>query len=131
MTPGREAGPWHRGPQTATAEPRARITGAHRIRFLRARFPSIAEAVSRAASPGRESAVTYSSLPDRTLDKHELQRLVDDLASRPELWRERIAFSHEERYYASLHRDELRPLDAPAARLRQTVTGVQVLSPVT
>ncbi|MFF3611631.1 cysteine dioxygenase [Streptomyces sp. NPDC002580] len=50
--------------------------------------------------------MTYASLPDRTLDKRELQRLVDDLASRPELWRDRIAFSHEERHYASPHRDE-------------------------
>ncbi|MFG2310544.1 cysteine dioxygenase [Streptomyces sp. NPDC048566] len=49
--------------------------------------------------------MTYSSLPDRTLDKHELRHLVDTLADRPELWRGQVAFSHEERHYASLHRD--------------------------
>ncbi|MFJ7966524.1 cysteine dioxygenase [Streptomyces sp. NPDC096324] len=49
--------------------------------------------------------MTYSSLPDRTLDKHELRQLVDDLAARPGLWRDLVAFSHEERHYVSLHRD--------------------------
>jgi predicted metal-dependent enzyme (double-stranded beta helix superfamily) len=50
--------------------------------------------------------MTYEALPDRTLDKRELQALVDDLATRPELWREQVAFSDEERHYASLYRDE-------------------------
>lgn len=50
--------------------------------------------------------MTYQALPDRTLDKRELQALVDDLAARPDRWREEVAFSDEERHYASLYRDE-------------------------
>ncbi|MEV4257611.1 cysteine dioxygenase family protein [Spirillospora sp. NPDC049652] len=45
-------------------------------------------------------------LPARPLDKHELRELVDELAERPELWRQHVAFSDGERHYASLHRDE-------------------------
>jgi quercetin dioxygenase-like cupin family protein len=48
----------------------------------------------------------WEALPARILDKHELQALVDDLATRPELWREHVAFSHEKRHYVSLYRDE-------------------------
>ncbi|NGO06451.1 cysteine dioxygenase [Streptomyces sp. HC44] len=50
--------------------------------------------------------MTYEALPDRVLDKRELKALVDDLAARPGLWREQVAFSDEQRHYASLHRDE-------------------------
>lgn len=46
------------------------------------------------------------SLPSRILDKHELRRLVDDLAQRPELWRDLVSFSDTERRYESLYRDE-------------------------
>ncbi|MFC6878719.1 MULTISPECIES: cysteine dioxygenase [Actinomadura] len=46
------------------------------------------------------------NLPARPLDKHELRALVDDLAERPELWRQHVAFSDDERHYASLYRDE-------------------------
>jgi len=42
----------------------------------------------------------------RDLDKHELRRLVEDLAARPELWREHVRFSSVERHYVSLHRDD-------------------------
>ncbi|MEU9113184.1 cysteine dioxygenase family protein [Streptomyces sp. NPDC048483] len=48
----------------------------------------------------------FQALPERNLDKRELQTLVDELAGRPELWREQVAFSDTERHYASLHRDE-------------------------
>lgn len=46
-----------------------------------------------------------AGLPDRALDKRELQRLVDELAAQPENWRDKVSFSREERHYASLHRD--------------------------
>ncbi|MET7475609.1 cysteine dioxygenase family protein [Streptomyces sp. NPDC005648] len=49
---------------------------------------------------------TYGVLPDRTLDQSELRSLVAELAARPELWREQVAFSDQQRHYASLHRDE-------------------------
>ena len=45
-------------------------------------------------------------VPARMLGKHELRRLVDDLASRPEEWAHHVAFSDGERHYASLYRDE-------------------------
>ena len=47
-----------------------------------------------------------TSLAHRDLDKHELRRLVDDLAGRPDLWRHQVAFSSGARHYASLHRDD-------------------------
>jgi len=49
---------------------------------------------------------TYETLPDRTLDQRELRSLVAGLAARPELWREQVAFSDQQRHYASLYRDE-------------------------
>jgi hypothetical protein len=42
----------------------------------------------------------------RDLAPVELQALVDDLAARGDLWRERVAFSDRERHYVSLHRDD-------------------------
>jgi hypothetical protein len=50
--------------------------------------------------------MAFDRLPERTLDRRELQILVDDLAERPELWRHQVAFSDDRRHYASLHRDE-------------------------
>ncbi|HEX2316062.1 MAG TPA: cysteine dioxygenase family protein [Thermomonospora sp.] len=50
--------------------------------------------------------MAFDRLPERTLDRRELQTLVDDLAERPELWRHHVAFSDDRRHYASLHRDE-------------------------
>jgi hypothetical protein len=44
-------------------------------------------------------------LPDRDLSQTELRKLAASLASRPDLWREHLAFSDDERVYASLHRD--------------------------
>ena len=48
----------------------------------------------------------WADLPPRVLAKHELHRLVDDLARRPELWQELVAFSDTERRYESLYRDD-------------------------
>jgi predicted metal-dependent enzyme (double-stranded beta helix superfamily) len=50
--------------------------------------------------------MTISSLPARYLDKAELAELVEELAGRPELWDDQVAYSEDHRHYASLHRDE-------------------------
>jgi predicted metal-dependent enzyme (double-stranded beta helix superfamily) len=50
--------------------------------------------------------MTISSLPARYLDKRELAELVGQLANRPDLWDEQIAYSDDHRHYVSLHRDE-------------------------
>ena len=50
--------------------------------------------------------MTLDALPERTLDKHELRRLVDGLAEAPELWRNLVAFREDSRHFVSLHRDE-------------------------
>lgn len=47
-----------------------------------------------------------TSLAHRDLDKRELQSLVDDLAGRPDLWQQQVAFSSGARHYVSLHRDD-------------------------
>jgi hypothetical protein len=54
----------------------------------------------------QETPMTFEALPARTLDRRELQNLVDELAGRPELWRHHIAFSDTERHYVLLHRDD-------------------------
>ncbi len=46
------------------------------------------------------------SLPARDLDRAELEKLVERLARQPDLWRELVAFSNEERVFASLYRDD-------------------------
>ncbi|TDC84165.1 cysteine dioxygenase [Actinomadura sp. 7K507] len=51
-------------------------------------------------------AAGFESLPGRALDKRELRELVDEVAERPGLWRQHVAFSDGRRHYASLHRDE-------------------------
>jgi predicted metal-dependent enzyme (double-stranded beta helix superfamily) len=50
--------------------------------------------------------MSLESLPARSLDKHELRTLVDDLAREPESWREHVHFPDGQRHYVSLHRDE-------------------------
>jgi predicted metal-dependent enzyme (double-stranded beta helix superfamily) len=50
--------------------------------------------------------LAFESLPARSLDRHELRRLVDDLAGRPETWRRLVDFPDGHRHYVSLHRDE-------------------------
>ncbi|GAB3985054.1 hypothetical protein GCM10029978_096550 [Actinoallomurus acanthiterrae] len=50
--------------------------------------------------------MAFESLPARSLDRHELRRLVDDLAAHPETWRALVDFPDGKRHYVSLHRDE-------------------------
>ena len=50
--------------------------------------------------------MSWMSLPTRNLDRAELRELVDRLAREPELWREQVAFSDEERHFVSLYRDD-------------------------
>jgi quercetin dioxygenase-like cupin family protein len=50
--------------------------------------------------------MTWNSLPERSLDRRELQALVDTVAARPHLWEHLVAFSGEERHFVSLYRDE-------------------------
>lgn len=54
-----------------------------------------------------EAATSFPvELPPRTLGKHELQELVDELAKSREVWERHVAFPDGERHYASLYRDE-------------------------
>src|SRR5881392_1815575 len=46
-----------------------------------------------------------SDLPDRDLDRAELDELVATIAEQPRGWARHVAFDGEERVYASLHRD--------------------------
>ena len=46
------------------------------------------------------------ALPARYLDKGELTELVEDLAGRPDVWRDQVAYAGGRRHYASIHRDE-------------------------
>ncbi|WP_067489534.1 cysteine dioxygenase [Actinomadura hibisca] len=55
-------------------------------------------------TPG--AAACLEDLPARPLDKRELRDLVNALAADPGLWRQHVAFSADERHYASLYRDE-------------------------
>jgi predicted metal-dependent enzyme (double-stranded beta helix superfamily) len=52
------------------------------------------------------TAVTFPALPARYLDQDELTALVDDLAARPEAWRDQVTTAGGTRHFASLHRDE-------------------------
>jgi Cysteine dioxygenase type I len=51
------------------------------------------------------NTMTFPALPARNLDRRELARLANDIASQPELWRHHVAFSADGRHYASLYRD--------------------------
>jgi hypothetical protein len=42
---------------------------------------------------------------ERVLSKHELQEYVEQLATRPELWQEHVAFDTGGRHFASIFRD--------------------------
>ncbi|MFN0283327.1 MAG: cysteine dioxygenase [Kineosporiaceae bacterium] len=57
----------------------------------------------RPAGPARD---LWSALPARTLATHELASLVDDLATRPDLWRRHVDYSDDRRVFVSLRRDE-------------------------
>jgi predicted metal-dependent enzyme (double-stranded beta helix superfamily) len=50
--------------------------------------------------------VTIPALPARNLSRDELDELVNELATRPDVWREQVDYSDGQRHYASLHRDE-------------------------
>jgi quercetin dioxygenase-like cupin family protein len=50
--------------------------------------------------------MTFSALPARYLDQRELADLVENLAARPDLWSDQVAYPGERRHYASIHRDE-------------------------
>ena len=50
--------------------------------------------------------MTIPALPARYLDQDELTALVDDLAARPEAWRDQVTTAGGTRHFASLHRDE-------------------------
>src|SRR6266567_4202624 len=50
--------------------------------------------------------MTISPLPARYLDRRELTELVENLAARPDLWSDRVAYAGGQRHYASIHRDE-------------------------
>src|SRR5436309_11969895 len=50
--------------------------------------------------------MTISALPARYLGRRELAELVEDLADRPDLWHDQVAYSGGRRHYASIHRDE-------------------------
>lgn len=49
--------------------------------------------------------LSLESLPGRDLEPSELAELVASIAARPHLWKEQVAFSDEERVFASIHRD--------------------------
>lgn len=54
---------------------------------------------------GRAGGLDLEHLPERDLDEAELRELAAGLATRPDLWQHHLAFSDDERVYASLHRD--------------------------
>ncbi len=45
-------------------------------------------------------------MQQRSLDKRELQAYVQEVAERPEMWREHVAFDTGGRHYASVFRDD-------------------------
>ncbi|HET7429658.1 MAG TPA: cysteine dioxygenase family protein [Gaiellales bacterium] len=42
---------------------------------------------------------------DRNLEPEEIERLAGELAGRPDLWRDQVSHSEDERIYVQLHRD--------------------------
>ena len=50
--------------------------------------------------------MSWMSLPARNLDREELEELVELLARQPDMWREHVAFSDEQRHFVSLYRDD-------------------------
>jgi Cysteine dioxygenase type I len=49
--------------------------------------------------------LTLDSLPGRDLDPSELAEVASSIAAQPHLWEDRVAFSDDERVFASVHRD--------------------------
>ena len=54
---------------------------------------------------GISTELNLDDLPDRDLDKHELQRLVASVASQLNRWEDQLAWSDDTRHYVCLHRD--------------------------
>lgn len=52
-----------------------------------------------------QEGVTLASLPERDLDKRELLELATSIARDRAGWAEHVAFSDDQRHFASLHRD--------------------------
>ncbi len=50
--------------------------------------------------------MTIPALPARYLGPRELAELVEELAGRPDLWRDCVTHAGGRRHYASIHRDE-------------------------
>ena len=50
--------------------------------------------------------MAWMCLPARNLERAELQELVARLAQQSEVWRGHVAFSDEQRHFASLYRDD-------------------------
>jgi cysteine dioxygenase type I len=69
--------------------------------------PIDAEVPARRAIPVDQvpGGPTLETLPGRCLNQGELRGLVAELARRPELWRQHVAFSDDRRHFVSLHRD--------------------------
>jgi hypothetical protein len=44
--------------------------------------------------------MTFSALPARYLDQRELAELVENLAGRPDLWRDQVNHAEGRRHYA-------------------------------
>jgi hypothetical protein len=49
--------------------------------------------------------LSLDNLPGRDLEPAELAELAASIAAQPHLWEDKVAFSDEERVFASLHRD--------------------------
>ena len=53
----------------------------------------------------RSHQLSLENLPRRDLDQEELRSLASAIACRPDLWQHHLAYSDDQRVYASLHRD--------------------------
>ncbi len=51
------------------------------------------------------NCLSLDNLPGRDLDPAELSELAASIAAQPHLWEDKVAYSDEERVFASLHRD--------------------------
>jgi hypothetical protein len=49
--------------------------------------------------------LSLDDLPGRDLEPRELSELAASIAAQPHLWEDKVAYSDEERVFASLHRD--------------------------
>jgi predicted metal-dependent enzyme (double-stranded beta helix superfamily) len=57
-------------------------------------------------TPVTSPVIAQLDLPDRTLERLELVRLVEHVAVRPELWSPHLDIDATTRTYAALHRDD-------------------------